>query len=254
MSAGVVSLLAGATMGCDRPPSPVSPNVAEEGTPPPEPTGEPPPAASEENVSADAGEGDSSSSALPEVGMPNFGLDPAVVDALTKESIFQGRLTADDNAPVRKLDSDGKYSMCATARFGPAGGYFCEVSVPHIERSGHSLFHVAAVRVVGGRLKELFRFPIQARALDFPEAIYATLRAEYDDSTGILKLTDGYFPCEQATKSSDDSVEFQRVVNRLCAARGTYPFTGSTFRHKDKVPALVWKGPKRKSVFSGSGP
>ena len=97
---------------------------------------------------------------------------------------------------------------------------------------------------------ELYRFPYQACAMDFPEAIYATLRAEYDDATGVLTLTDGAFPCDRATTSRDTSLEFQRVVDRLCSARGAHRFKGGAFRHEKKPPALVWPGPKRKSAFA----
>lgn len=178
-----------------------------------------------------------------------LGLDPKIVEALENESVFHGR-DMDPDA-IRKLDPDGKYSTCAKVKLGAADGWICEVSVPHSEQTGHSVFELAVVRMASAKLKELYRIPYQARALDFPEAIYATLRAEWDDTTGTLKLTDGAFPCAKATDSEDTSLEFQRVVNRLCKARGTHVFQGTTFTHKDKPAALKWKGGARRSATSG---
>jgi hypothetical protein len=232
--------------GCDRPPATAAPGSVE---PPPaaEPVSEPAnPVVEPSDTNADAG-----ATALPDAGPPVISLvDPAIADALDKESIFQDLLPVDDAEALRKLDPDLKYGRCGPARLGVADGWFCEVSVPKSEKTGHSVFYIAAVTAPGGKLKELGRFAYQARAMDFPEAIYATLKASYDDATGTLTLTDGAFPCDRATESQDTSLEFQRVVDRLCAARGRHQLKGATFQHKDKKPALVWKGPKRKSAFS----
>jgi hypothetical protein len=124
---------------------------------------------------------------------------------------------------------------------GAVDGLWCEVSVPDSQPSGHSVFFIAFLRQRGGRLREVFRVPHQARSLDFPEAIYATLRASYADATGVLSLTDGAFPCARAVQDTDmDNRAYRRVVDRVCSARGTYRWTGSTFRRLYRAPRLVW--------------
>lgn len=212
-----------------------------------EPESEPVDASTNADV-PDAGGADATTPAPPPLATV-LGLDSKVVEALENESVFHGRET--DSDTIRKLDPDGKYSTCAMVKLGSAGAWICEVSVPEIEKTGHSVLLLAVLRVAGTKLKELYRVPFQARALDFPEAIYATLRAEWDEVKSTLTLTDGAFPCAKATDSEDTSLEFQRVVNRLCKARGTHVFKGTTFSHKDTLPALRWKGPARRSATSG---
>lgn len=227
--------------GCDRPPTTLAPSPTE-APPATEPVSEP---VEPSDVNADAG-----TTTLPDAAPPVISLvPPAIADALAKESIFLGLGPVDDDEAFRKLDPDLKYGRCGPAHLRSADGWFCEVSEPKSEKTGHCVFYIAAVTAPGGKLKELGRFAYQARAMDFPEAIYATLKAAYDEATGSLTLTDGAFPCDRATESEDTSLEFQRVVDRLCAARGTHQLKGATFQHKDKKPALVWKGPKRKSAF-----
>lgn len=195
-------------------------------------------------------EADAGAPAPPTPAPSPLDIEPKVAAALEQESLFHGReLVTDDS--VRKLDPDLKYGSCAVARFGKTDGWFCELSGPESERTGHSVFWMAAVTRAGAKLKELQRFPTQARALDFPEAIYATLRVEYDGATGTLTLSDGVFPCDRAAESEDHSLEYQHVVNRLCKARGTYVLQGGTFRRKTQAPALKWKGPPRGSATSG---
>jgi hypothetical protein len=177
-------------------------------------------------------------------------VEPEVAAALEKEGVFHGRTPVETDV-VRRLDPDGKYGTCTAVKLGPGDAWICEVTAPDSEQTGHSVFLLAVVRPAGTTLKELYRVPHQARALSFPEAIYATLRVEWNDATSTLTLTDGWFPCTRATQSGDTSLEFQRVVNRLCRARGPHVFQGTTFRHTKKPAALVWTGGPRRSATSG---
>lgn len=139
------------------------------------------------------------------------------------------------------------YGGCVRRKVGARAGFLC-LGSHDSERSGHSVSSMSIFVVEGKRLREIFSFPHQARALDFPEAIYATLRVDYDDEQGKLRLEDGSLTCEAATRSADDSLEFQRVVDRLCRARGVYALKGAAFVRQGSAPPLRWPGGPRRSI------
>jgi hypothetical protein len=147
--------------------------------------------------------------------------------------------------PARLADHDD----CALRRVGGKQGLLCHAGPPRSEATGHSVVWMALLVLDGNTLREALSFPAQARALDFPEAIYATLRVTYDEQSGVLTLDDGLHGCEKATTAGDESPEYRRVVDRLCNARGLYQLKGSTFVRTSAPPPLRWPGaPRRPTV------
>lgn len=143
---------------------------------------------------------------------------------------------------------------CARRKVGARQGLLCLGGAPSSERTGHSVMSMSLLVIEGKTLREALSFPQQARALDFPEAVYATLRVAYDEAQGLLTLSDGTFPCEAATRSTDDSLEYQRVVDRLCKARGVYRLSGGVFVRKETAPPLRWPGgPRRPAAPPATG-
>lgn len=168
-----------------------------------------------------------------------------------EEMVFLSELA--DKGLIVVTGTQRNQGGCVRRRVGSKAGLLCQGGMPHSERTGHALFSMSIFVIEGKTLRLALSFPNQARALDFPEAVYATLRVTYDEEKGVLELTDGMFPCEEATRSSDDSLEFKRVVDRLCQARGTYKLKGGAFVRAGQAPPLRWPDKPRRSYAPPPG-
>lgn len=129
--------------------------------------------------------------------------------------------------------------ICVRRKVGASPGLLCHGGLES-EQTGHSIFLMTLFAIEKGQLRRVFTFPQQARALSFAEAVYATLKVTYDEEQGVLILEDGALPCEEATRSGDESAEYRRVVSRLCQARGTYQLRGATLLRRGPPPTLRW--------------